>query len=65
MIATGFQRRTDASAGRESQSIAFLSTPDVPRLYSGVAMRTPSASATAALSATTEAGSPAASTSPS
>ena len=25
MIATGFQRRTEASAGRESQSIAFLS----------------------------------------
>ena len=44
MIATGFQRSTDASAGRESQSIAFFRTPEVPRLYSGVAMSSASAS---------------------
>ena len=63
MIATGFQRSTDASAGRESQSIAFFSTPEVPRLYSGVASRSASASATAARSSATGAGSPADSTS--
>ena len=44
MTPTGFQRSTEASAGLESQSIAFLRTPEVPRLYSGVAMRSASAS---------------------
>ena len=31
------------SGGREAQSIAFLSTPETPRLYSGVTIRTASA----------------------
>src|SRR5262249_4032923 len=65
MIATGLPVSGDASAGREAQSIAFLSTPGTPRLYSGVAIRTASASRIASLRATTESGSPAVSTSPS
>jgi hypothetical protein len=63
MIATGFQRSTEASAGRESQSSAFFSTPEVPRLYSGVAMSNASAPATAARSSATGSGSPTDSTS--
>jgi hypothetical protein len=43
MTATGLPSSTDCRAGREAQSIAFLSTPDVPRLYSGVASKSASA----------------------
>jgi hypothetical protein len=63
MIATGFPASGEASGGREAQSIAFFSTPGMPRLYSGVAIRSASAPRIASFSATTGSGSPAASTS--
>ena len=44
-IATGFHRGP-RPAPAASQSIAFFRTPEVPRLYSGVAMSSASASAT-------------------
>jgi hypothetical protein len=65
MTATGLPVSGEASGGRDAQSIAFLSTPGTPRLYSGVAIRTASASRIACLKRTTASGSPAASTSPS
>ena len=65
MIATGLPASGDASAGREAQSTAFLSTPGIPWLYSGVAIRSASAERIASLKAATASGSPAASTSPS
>ncbi len=65
MIATGLRFSGEANGGREAQSIAFLSTPGMPRLYSGVAIRSASAARIASLSAATAWGSPAASTSPS
>ena len=53
-------------AGRDSQSIAFLKTPGIELLYSGVTRSRPSAAAIASFSATTGAGMPSlASTSPS
>ena len=64
MIATGLRASGEASGGREAQSIAFFSTPGRPRLYSGVAIRSASASRIASLKAATVSGSPAASTSP-
>src|SRR5207245_2744889 len=47
------------AGGREPQSIAVVSTPGMPSLYSGVAMMTPSAARIAALNSTTAGGSPA------
>lgn len=53
-------------AGREAQSMAFLNTPGMPLLYSGVTSSSPSAPVIAALNAVTAAGMPsAASRSPS
>jgi len=51
--------------GRDSQSIAFLNTPGMPLLYSGVTSNTPSAATMACFNCVTVAGSPWASTSPS
>ena len=54
--ATGLSARAAAPRGREAQSIAFLSTPGIEPLYSGVATTIASAAETAARNATTEAG---------
>src|SRR5213080_1550614 len=59
--ATGFPVSGAMPGGREPQSIAVVSTPGMPSLYSGVAMRMPSAARIAALNSTTAAGSPSAS----
>ena len=56
MTATGFSASDEAPRGREAQSIAFLSTPGIEPLYSGVATTSPSARSTASRKATTEAG---------
>ena len=45
--ATGLPRSALSGNGREAQSSAFLSTPGIEPLYSGVEIRTPSASAIA------------------
>jgi hypothetical protein len=45
MIDTGLPLKQDSKTGRESQSRAFLRTPGIPWLYSGVTISTPSASA--------------------
>jgi hypothetical protein len=50
--------------GREIQSIAFFSGPGIEKLYSGVAMRIASASATRRRSSSTGAGKPSFSISP-
>ena len=63
--ATGLPAIGEPSGGREAQSTAFFSPPGTPRLYSGVAIRSASASRIASFSATTGSGSPAVSTSPS
>ncbi|MNC89721.1 hypothetical protein D3C83_56990 [compost metagenome] len=67
MRPTGFPPNTRAlsSGGRDSQSIAFLNTPGMELLYSGVTSSSPSAAATLSFSNFTAAGAPAASTSPS
>ena len=51
MTAAGLPRRTVSATGREAQSRAFLSTPGIEWLYSGVEMRTASARSMASLSA--------------
>src|SRR3989442_5834789 len=56
--ATGFPVSGAAPGGREPQSIAVVSTPGMPSLYSGVAIITPSAARIAALNSTTAAGAP-------
>ena len=63
MIAAGLPIRTELRGGREAQSIAFFSTPGIPKLYSGVTMRSASARRMADFSAPTGSGSPLASTS--
>jgi len=55
-IATGFPRTGDSTSGREAQSSAFLSTPGIEELYSGVEIRIPSAPARASLKRSTAAG---------
>jgi hypothetical protein len=42
--------------GREAQSMAFLSTPGIERLYSGVTISTPSAASISPLRRVTDAG---------
>ena len=49
MTATGLPLNDMLPYGRVDQSNAFLSTPGIDRLYSGVAMRTPSTSTMARL----------------
>ena len=56
MTATGLLRSGLCSNGRETQSSAFLSRPGIEPLYSGVANRTPSASAIAGLERRSTAG---------
>jgi len=56
ITATGLLRKTFVATGREAQSSAFLSAPGVEELYSGVAIRTASAAATASRSDATAAG---------
>ena len=51
------------ACGRDAQSIAFLSTPGIDALYSGVATRTASASASASRSERTASGPPSTSSS--
>ena len=53
MTAAGLPRRTLSATGREAQSSAFLSTPGIEWLYSGVEMSTASARSMASLSAMT------------
>ena len=48
MTVTGLLRSGLVASGRESQSIAFFRAPGIDELYSGVAKKTASASATAA-----------------
>ena len=43
ITATGFLRIGDSAIGRETQSSAFFNAPGIEPLYSGVAMRIPSA----------------------
>ena len=47
--ATGLLRTGDSTSGREAQSSAFLSTPGIDELYSGVAIRIASAESSASL----------------
>ena len=54
--AAGLLRSGFVATGRETQSSAFFSTPGMDALYSGVAMRTASAPATAERSSATAAG---------
>jgi hypothetical protein len=54
--AAGLPRRGLVACGREAQSRAFLRTPGMEALYSGVATRTASAPAIASRSAVTGAG---------
>ena len=63
ITAAGLPLRALLPAGREAQSRAFFSSPGIERLYSGVAIRTASASRTAARSSATAAGVPSVSTS--
>ena len=56
ITATGLLRNAFVASGREAQSSAFLSAPGIEELYSGVAIRTASAEATAARSAATAGG---------
>ena len=68
MIPTGRPPKTRrmSALGRDSQSIAFLNTPGIELLYSGVTRSRPSAATIASLSAATAGGMPSAtSTSPS
>ena len=62
-MATGFPRSGERPGNRDAQSIAVVSIPGMPLLYSGVAIKTPSAFQMAALNSATTGGSPAASTS--
>ena len=50
--------RATSLAGRESQSMAFLNTPGIELLYSGVTSSTPSAAAIRSLSVRTASGRP-------
>ena len=59
----GLFRSGFVATGRETQSSAFLSTPGIDALYSGVAIRTASAAPTAARSSATAAGASAVSSS--
>ena len=52
----GLALQRGLARGRETQSIAFLSAPGMDELYSGVAKRIPSASATAWRSSATDSG---------
>jgi hypothetical protein len=54
--AAGLFRTGDSASGRDAQSSAFLRTPGIEELYSGVEIRTASASASAALKRTTGSG---------
>ena len=54
--AAGLFSTGDSASGREAQSSAFLSTPGIDELYSGVAINTASASASASLKRRTGAG---------
>ena len=54
--ATGLFRTGDSASGRDAQSSAFLSTPGIDELYSGVAISTASASSSASLRRRTDAG---------
>ena len=68
ITATGRSPNTCAisDAGRDNQSIAFLNTPGMPLLYSGVTSSRPSQARIFAFNACTASGTPsAASTSPS
>jgi hypothetical protein len=56
ITATGLLRSGLLAGGRDTQSMAFLSTPGIDELYSGVAKSTASASAIAWRSAVTAAG---------
>src|SRR5437870_12729773 len=56
ITATGLFRNEFVAIGLEAQSTAFLSTPGIDELYSGVANRTPSAPAIASRSRDTAAG---------
>jgi hypothetical protein len=56
ITATGLFRSGFEASGRETQSIAFFSTPGIDQLYSGVANRTASAPAIASRSEATPAG---------
>jgi len=56
MTASGLSLSALLPNGRDSQSMAFLSTPGMLPLYSGVTTNTASASAAAARNAATGAG---------
>ena len=56
ITATGLPRKTFVANGREAQSSAFFSAPGIEWLYSGVAIRTASAEATASRSDATATG---------
>ncbi len=56
ITATGLFFSAASAVGREAQSMAFLSTPGMEWLYSGVAIRIASASAIAARSSNTPRG---------
>jgi len=60
MIATGLppNARSASFAGLDSQSMAFLNTPGIELLYSGVTSRSPSARAIASRNPVTAAGGP-------
>jgi hypothetical protein len=58
MTATGLPASTSSGPGRESQSMAFLSTPGTDQLYSGVAIRSASAAVTSSRSWRTGSGPP-------
>jgi hypothetical protein len=64
-MATTLPRNGDLPGGRAAQSSAFLSTPGIEALYSGVTTSTAPARATASFISTTGAGIPMSSTSPS
>src|SRR5277367_2307075 len=42
MMETGLSLKQDSKTGRDSQSSVFFKTPEMPWLYSGVEIRTPS-----------------------
>ena len=56
ITATGLSRSALSGKGREAQSIAFLSTPGIEALYSGVAISSASAAAIARAGPRTAAG---------
>ena len=62
MIPTGRPPNTRpmSALGRDSQSIAFLNTPGIELLYSGVTSSSPSAATIASFSAATAGGMPSA-----